>query len=183
MTLSVQERARELATFRFVAVYLMEALARWVPTTPEMEAKVLFGRHIWEMAQQADALGRRTYELRAPLHLSLRPCEEYMAVLAELPAAMGTGERIDGFYRAILPGLEARYRAYIEATDALMDAPSVRLLEDAVRGITRMCDESRATWAELGALPRPDPSWTRRLAEAEAGVRPILAPPPAEAAP
>jgi len=173
MTFSVQERAERLASFRFVAVNLMETLARWVPTTPEMEAKVLFGRHIWEMAQQADALGRRTHELRAPLHFSLPPCEEYLGILAELSAASGTGERIDGFYGGILPGLETRYQRYIQATDALMDAPSVRILENALRDTARMQAESREAKGQLGALRLLDPSWPARLAEAEARVEEI----------
>ena len=67
MSLSVQDRAEYVATFRFIQVFLMETLARWVPQTPEMEVKVLFGRHIWDLAQQADGLGKRGYELRAPL--------------------------------------------------------------------------------------------------------------------
>src|SRR5205823_5337431 len=50
MSLSVQQRAEFVATFRFIQVFLMETIARWVPQTPEMEVKVLFGRHIWELA-------------------------------------------------------------------------------------------------------------------------------------
>ena len=49
-----------MATWRFIAVHLMELLARWVPSAPELEAKALFGRHIWDMAQLADQLGHRT---------------------------------------------------------------------------------------------------------------------------
>ena len=45
------------ATARMVA--LMEIAAAWTPTTPEMEVKVLLGRHIWDFAQHADALGKR----------------------------------------------------------------------------------------------------------------------------
>ncbi|KPK05001.1 MAG: hypothetical protein AMS20_07585, partial [Gemmatimonas sp. SG8_28] len=60
MTMSVRERADWIATFRFISVNLMETLARWVPNTPEMEVKLLFGRHLWEFAQHADAFGKRT---------------------------------------------------------------------------------------------------------------------------
>ena len=49
-----------LATFRYVAVFLMETAARWTPLTPELEVKLLFGRHLWEFAQHADMLGQRT---------------------------------------------------------------------------------------------------------------------------
>ena len=52
---SVQNRSESLATFRFIHVFLMETLARWVPSTPEMEVNVIFGRHIGDLAQKADA--------------------------------------------------------------------------------------------------------------------------------
>jgi hypothetical protein len=42
-----RDRADTIATFRWVSVHLMEMLARWVPSTPELEVKILFGRHIW----------------------------------------------------------------------------------------------------------------------------------------
>ena len=55
MGLILREKAEYLATFRWLEVFLMETLARWVPTTPELEVKVLMGRHIWDAAQHADA--------------------------------------------------------------------------------------------------------------------------------
>lgn len=73
MGLILREKAEHLGTFRWLEVFLMETLARWVPTTPEMEVKILMGRHIWDAAQHADALGKRTFELRAPLHYTLTP--------------------------------------------------------------------------------------------------------------
>ena len=73
MTLSVRERADTIGTLRHIEVFTMETLARWVPTTPDLEAKVVFGRHIWDCAQHADALGRRTHELRAEAIVNSRP--------------------------------------------------------------------------------------------------------------
>ena len=104
MSLSVQNRAEYVATFRFIQVFLMETLARWTPATPELEVKVLFGRHIWDLAQQADALGKRTYELRAPLQSSLRPTDRYVAFLEDFSKTSATSDKIHGFYEVILPG-------------------------------------------------------------------------------
>ncbi len=39
--LTVKERGQFVATLRYVHVSLMETLAAWVPTTPEMEVKLL----------------------------------------------------------------------------------------------------------------------------------------------
>ena len=44
MGYSVQEKAECIGTFRWIEVRLMEMLASWVPTTPEMEIKILFGK-------------------------------------------------------------------------------------------------------------------------------------------
>ena len=73
MTLNVAQRGTHVATFRWIEVRLMETLAAWTPTTPEMEAKLLFGAHIWDAAQHADILGKRAHELRLPLQHSSRP--------------------------------------------------------------------------------------------------------------
>src|SRR5438105_10582895 len=122
---TVHQRARMVATFRYTAVRMMEILASWTPTTPEMEVKVLFGRHIWDHAQHADALGKRTHELRQPEHYTLKPVAEYCDVLEEVVKATDTPSRLGDFYDVLLPGLISRYKAYNSGTDPLLDEPSV----------------------------------------------------------
>jgi hypothetical protein len=170
MGLSVQTRAESVATFRFIHVFLMETLARWVPRTPEMEVKVLFGRHIWDLAQQADALGKRTYELRAPLQFSLRPVESFAEFLEEFAATATTPEKIAGFYDAVLPGLKNRYQHYMETTDKLLDEPTVRVMERILADFARMRDERRALINELPALALADgrKEWLAALTASEA---------------
>ena len=68
----------------------METAAAWTPTTPEMEAKVMFGRHIWDFAQHADALGKRMFELRQPPQHSVPPSVAYVALLDEVLAVEDT---------------------------------------------------------------------------------------------
>jgi hypothetical protein len=174
MGLSVQTRAENVATFRFIHVFLMETLARWVPNTREMEVKVLFGRHIWDLAQQADALGKRTYELRAPLQFSLRPVEPYAKLLEEFAATVSTPEKISGFYSVILPGLAVRYQRYLASTDRLLDEPTVRVMERILNEFTRMQDESQALLDELPQLRLTDQDWTAGLAEREAADSDIV---------
>src|SRR5258707_12870260 len=96
MALILREKAEYLATLRWLEVFLMETLARWVPATPEMEVKVLMGRHIWDAAQHAAALGKRTFELRASLHYTLTPLAPYIDLLKELAAAEDTSGRMQG---------------------------------------------------------------------------------------
>jgi hypothetical protein len=162
MGLSVAERGRLLSTFRFVEVRLMEIAAAWTPTTPEMEVKVVLGRHIWDFAQHADALGRRTFELRLPPQHSLRPAEEYVRLLDDAAALEPTAERLAALYDALLPGLDDRYARYLEDSDPLLDAPSRVIVKRIRQDLLRMCQEAEAVRLRLG-LDGTDPSpWRDR---------------------
>jgi hypothetical protein len=138
MGYSVQQRAECVGTFRWVEIQLMEMLANWVPTTPEMEVKILFGRHVWDCAQHADALGKRAFELRAPLHFTLPAVDSYRAFLRDMAEVSSTIDRLSAFYDTLCPGMIERYRDYLENTDLLMDEPTVRILEAILRDYERM---------------------------------------------
>jgi hypothetical protein len=168
--LSVRERGETVATLRWIHVQLMETIASWVPTTPEMEVKLLFGAHIWDVAQHADALGKRTYELRMPLQHSLQPTKPYQQLLGELAQVNDTDERLACFYDGILPVLAARFATYLGRTDLLLDAPTVRILEHLAREQGRMIDESRQLLGELPSLTLRDRAPVERLREREAAI-------------
>lgn len=155
MNIPVPERARTIATFRFVEVRLMEIVAAWTPTTPEMEVKVLFGRHIYDFAQHADALGKRTFELRCPEQLSLPPAEPFARLLEDAARVVSTADRLAVLYDAILPGMEHRYREYLGRTDSLVDAPSCIILERVLADYARQCRDAARVRQEIG-LPAAD---------------------------
>jgi hypothetical protein len=166
MGLILREKAEHLATFRWLEVSLMETLARWVPTTPEMEVKVLMGRHIWDAAQHADSLGKRTFELRAPLNYTLPPVPTHLSVMNELASVEDTTGRIQAVYDVILPGLATRYQQYLENSDSLLDEPSFRVIEGILRDHARMQKEREEVCAALGEtlvfdLQRAQ-EWSRR---------------------
>ena len=174
--MTIPEKASAIATFRAVQVSCMTTLARWIPTTPEMEVKVLFGRHIWEVAQHANALGQRTYELRKPLHFSLPPAEGYARVLATWAAARTTAERVSGYYDVLLPGLQVRYQRYLAATDALLDAPTVRILQGFLTAAAQMQEDTQALCAELPHVRSVESSWREELAHMESALHDMVAP-------
>jgi hypothetical protein len=146
---TVNERCRNIATFRHISVKLMETAARWTPTTPEMEVKVMLGRHIWDFAQMADWLGKRTFELRQPEHYTLRPVDAYDALLQEASKAESTGDRVSTLYDGVLPGLIERYRSYVAATDPILDEPSVVIIERIIRELERQRVEAAEVQREL----------------------------------
>jgi len=160
---TIRERADAVGTFRFISVNLMETLARWVPTTPELEAKILFGRHIWDMAQHADALGQRTSELRAPLHYSARPTDGYMKVLDALAGLTDTSERAEAMYAGFLPDLEQRYRAYLDGTNQMQDEPTVRVIERALADFQRMHADYEQFRTQRQDLRPRDKGWKGRF--------------------
>lgn len=155
--MNVKTRAEAVGTFRHVNVFLMETLAAWIPSTPEMEVKVLLGRHLWLVAQVADRLGRRTRELRAPLHFSRLPPASYVKALDALAAVKQTGARLAGLYELALPSLGSAYADYLAQTDRVIDEPTVVVLEDAAREIEKMRRESAQLLEEFPAL-REGPS-------------------------
>jgi hypothetical protein len=174
--LTVRDRAATIATLRHIEITLMETLARWVPTTPLMEAKVLFGRHIWEVAQHADILGKRTYELRAPLNLTLAPTQEFASLLADVAAIAGQGERVAAFYEVLLPAVISRCRAYIETTDGLLDEPSVRIAKRIIAESEAMIAEAQQLRAAQPALASWDTAAIDSLASRERTITRYVAP-------
>lgn len=150
MSLSVDERVTRIATFRFIEVRLMEIAAAWTPTTPEMEVKVMLGRHIWDFAQHADALGKRTFELRRPEQHSVPPAEPYVRLLDDVRATTGTSARLTALYDVIVPGLEARYRLYLEQVDPILDGPSIAIIERILVDIARQRGDATRVRRELG---------------------------------
>jgi hypothetical protein len=154
MSISVNDRCRTIATFRHISIKLMETVAGWTPTTPEMEAKVMFGRHIWDYAQMADWLGKRTLELRRHEHYTLRPVEAYDALLHQAAAVEGTGSRISALYNGLVPGLVARYRRYRAATDPILDEPSVVIIDRIVGDLERHRSEVTDLLRDLKLKPQ-----------------------------
>jgi hypothetical protein len=152
MSMSVNDRARAIATFRFIEVTLMELVAGWTPTTPEMEAKVMFGRHIWDFAQHADALGKRTFELRQPEQYTLPADPAYIALLKRVASAQDTAERLASLYEVVLPGLVRRYETYMAATDPILDEPTVLIMERIVADLRRQSAREQALLKELALV-------------------------------
>jgi hypothetical protein len=174
MSLNVKQRGDNVATFRWIEVRLMETIAAWVPTTPELEVKLVFGAHIWEAAQHADALGRRANELRLPLHDSLEPARAFVELLTEVGAVADTAKRIAAFYDCILPGMDVRFRHYVDQVDALLDGPTVRIVERILNDTARMVRESHELREEVPAVKLTDQKWLDALRERDARLRDVV---------
>jgi hypothetical protein len=140
-----------------------------------MEVKVLFGRHLWDAAQHADALGKRTFELRAPLHYTLVPLPPYLRVMKELAAVEDTTGRIQAVYDVLLPALAARCRYYFENSDSLLDEPSFRVIENALNDYARMQLERQEVCAELKETLTFDSARAGKWSREESAIREFVA--------
>ena len=117
----------------------MRVLGGWIALTPELPAKLLFGRHVWDCAQHADAWGRRLPELRAPAQTS-EPANAavvaFMQLLESPEAPRQTLERIAGAYGVFKPHLVTMYARHLASTNSVYEPPTRHIL-------ARCLDEER----------------------------------------
>jgi hypothetical protein len=170
----------------------MRVLGGWIALTPELPAKLLFGRHVWDCAQHADLWGRRLPELRAPAQQS-EPANGAVVTLLDLvETAEGpeqTVERVTAIYRVLKPHLATLYERHLAVANPVYEPPTRRILE---RLITEERRHAAAGAIVLERLLAGDPAhtaraeaWERRLLDALAAASgitgdaeaPLIAPP------
>src|SRR5262249_16357607 len=95
--------------------------------------------------------------------------------LVEIAAIGPTAQRIATVYDVLLPALAARYRRYLNQTDALSDAPTVRILERDLADTTRMVDASCTLREKLPYLRLTDGEWMHALEGGEGGMDWLIA--------
>jgi hypothetical protein len=111
---------------------MMRLLGGWIALTPELDAKLLLGRHVWDCAQHADLWGRRLPELRAPAQQS-EPANEAIVALMTLvqraEAPSETVERVTAVYRVLKPHLATVYERHLALANPVYEPPTRRILE------------------------------------------------------
>jgi len=129
--LEVDESAKTVRRYRYAVERMMRILGGWIALTPELSAKLLMGRHVWDNAQHADAWGKRLPELRAAAQVS-EPASaglvDFMAALEAAEAPDQTIERVVGMYRVLKPHLLATYEAHLARANAVYEPPTCRIL-------------------------------------------------------
>ncbi|HKW91718.1 MAG TPA: hypothetical protein VJX92_07455, partial [Methylomirabilota bacterium] len=129
--LEVDESARTVRRYRYAVERMMRILGGWIALTPELSAKLLMGRHVWDNAQHADAWGKRLPELRAAAQVSEPASPTLVAFMEALESAEApeqTIERVVGIYRVLKPHLLATYEAHLARANAVYEPPTCRIL-------------------------------------------------------
>jgi hypothetical protein len=145
----------------------------WIALTPELDAKLLFGRHVWDCAQHADLWGRRLPELRAAAQESEPANDKVVALMAIVSSVEGAGEtieRITAIYRVLKPHLATVYERHLAVANPVYEPPTRRILARCVEEERR---HAAAGALVLGRLTAGDPArearskaWERRLLDA-----------------
>ena len=170
---SVEISAARIRHYRYAEERMMRIMGGWIALTPELPAKLLLGRHVWDCAQHADLWGRRLPELRAPAQQSAPANGEVVRFMDVLEGRVGhqeTPARLAGIYRVLKPHLIAVYESHLARANPVYEPPTRRILERCLEEERR---HAAAGQVVLEALT-PD-SARRRLAEtSEAGLIAVL---------
>ena len=130
---TVEESARRVGNYKWLEMRLFESLGGWVATVPELDVKLVLGRHCYHHAWHAELMDKRLPELREMN--TDRLCEPanpelaaFVEALREPEAPEHTIEKLVGIFRVLLPRKIAAYTYHMNATSRITDSPTQRSL-------------------------------------------------------
>jgi hypothetical protein len=156
-TFSAEHSARLLRNYRYVVERTMRALGGWIALTPELSAKLLMGRHVWDLAQQCDAFGQRLPELRSRAQVSeaANPAvATFMDAVEDAERPDQTIERLVGVYVVLKPHLLATYRDHLAHANPVYEPPTRRILARCIDDEERHITAGETILKYLAAGPR-----------------------------
>jgi hypothetical protein len=149
---------------------MMRMLGGWIALTPELDVKLLFGRHVWDCAQHADLWGRRLPELRAAAQQSEPANEGVVALLDLVQGTEGpaqTVERVSAVYRVLKPHVATVYERHLAVANPIYEPPTRRILERCLAEERRHAAAGEHVLRRLLASDPAQPSraqaWEQRL--------------------
>jgi hypothetical protein len=135
---TVEETARRVGNYRWAEIKLFEVLGGWVATVPELDVKMVLGRHCYHHAWHAELWTKRLPELREMnvdrMTVPANPAfEKFMAAVREPEAPEHTIEKLVGVYRVLIPRTIAAYTYHRNGTSEITDSPTIRSLNHALQ--------------------------------------------------
>ena len=130
---SVEDTARRVGNYKWAEMRLFEVLGGWVATVPELDVKLVLGRHAWFHAEHAKRWDERLPELREMNRerLNVPPNAEFAAFMDSVREPEGaelTIEKLVGVYRVLIPRFIGVYTYHLNGTSRITDAPTIRSL-------------------------------------------------------
>jgi hypothetical protein len=131
---TVEESARRAGNYKWAEMRLFEVLGGWVATVPELDVKLVLGRHTHFHAEHAKRWDERLPELREMNRERLNQppnpeFETFMDAVREPEAADLTIEKLVGVYRVLIPRFIGVYTYHLNGTSTITDAPTIRSLK------------------------------------------------------
>src|SRR5262249_14666416 len=169
---SVDDSARRIRNYRFAEERLTRVLGGWIALTPELVAKLLFGRHVWDCAQHADAWGRRLPALRAPAQQSEPAHDAVVAFMRLLETPAGprpTLARLAGVCPVATPPLVPVYARPLAGANPVYEPPTRRILARCLGEERRHAAAGAIVLRRLGgdsSAQNRVADWQRRLLDA-----------------
>jgi hypothetical protein len=120
---SVEDSARRVGNYKWAEMRLFEALGGWVATVPELDVKLVLGRHTYHHAWHAELWHKRLPELREmnPDRLTVPPNDAFVAFM-------------DAIREPEAPELTIEvYTYHLNGTSRITDAPTIRSLKFALQ--------------------------------------------------
>lgn len=129
------DAAQILKRFFFCERAIIVSSSAWIPHIEDLDVKLALPYFCWQNSETADALRKRVLELRFPSRLMEH--EGADKPLAELFLQLRQAPNVSAFLEALaavaLPALRDAYRAFLERSDPLADAPTYRFLDLSLR--------------------------------------------------
>lgn len=127
---TVEENARRLQRYFYFERRLSQALGSWTLAIPEFEVLIETGRHIFYHMDAARTLRERLTEQEARLaDVDAFRDAAIDRFIDEMLSAADTPELLVGVHLVAGRAIELAYRHHIDNTDAVTDAPTIRILK------------------------------------------------------
>jgi len=168
----VDESAKRVGHYKWIEIKLFEAMGGWVATVPELDVKLVLGRHCYHHAWHAELWDKRLPELREMNtdRLNVPPNQELVAfvdAMREPDAPELTIEKLVGVYRVLIPRKIAAYTYHLNATSTITDSPTIRSLKFALQDEFDDWREGEMLIQSLIETPEDVERASRRAAELE----------------
>src|SRR5438132_8391028 len=164
---SVEENGRRLFRFFYFERRLMQALGAWTLSIPEFEVKLEMGRHIFYHADSARSVRERLHEQEFRLSdIDNHRDADIDRFIEEMLSASNPAELLVGVHQVAGRALEVAYRHHIDDTDAITDAPTIRLLRRILTDYEPMlewAEQAIAAYVEGGVDDARLGSWRGQL--------------------
>jgi hypothetical protein len=143
-----------------------------VATVPELDVKLVLGRHCYHHSWHAELWDKRLPELREmnPDRLNVPPNQELVAfvdAMREPEAPELTIEKLVGVYRVLIPRKIAAYTYHLNGTSTITDSPTIRSLKFALADEFEDWREGEMLLQSLIESPEDVERASRRAAELE----------------